>query len=295
MLILTKGQLTDILPTLEGDFPRSLSIYHMVRNTVRGKFAWPGMEFVVDAFPDFSVCICRPRDDRKDYVPLINIYDVLIYSKDANVLRKILFECPNTLDWTNEILFEDIMEPEYLVLLEDGQGFRGGSFDHLVVRDGFPPGKVAYSFDLPNLNLECSVPPGFRLGSLGVEHVAQIARERSLGNPENTEKHLRYLIEHGFLTAALFVDGQNEPIAHCVYRPEGALGAGYVDPAYRKRGFYQLVLKALLRTLRDMGEINVWVNTMRFNTTSQQSMAAVGGKEFKGHPMHVIIYTPANS
>ncbi|XP_055349915.1 uncharacterized protein LOC129596611 isoform X2 [Paramacrobiotus metropolitanus] len=295
MLVLMKEQLIEILPTLEADFPRSLSIYHMIRNTVRGKFAWPGIEFVVDAFPDFAVCICRPRNDRKDYVPLKNGYDVLIYSKDASVLRKMLYGCPDTLDWTNDILFEDITEPEHLVLLEDGQGFHGGRFDHLVVQEGFPPGKIAYALDLPNLDLEHSVPPGFCLGSLGVEHVTKIARERSYGNTENNEKSLRYMIEQGFPNAALFVQGTTEPLAYCLYRSEGILATGYVNPAYRQRGFYQLVLKALMRKLRDLGEISVWVMTMQFNVTSQKSLTAVGGKEFKGKIMHAITYTSANN
>ncbi|XP_055332540.1 uncharacterized protein LOC129584404 [Paramacrobiotus metropolitanus] len=294
MKVLTQDQLIQFLPELEEDFPRGLLVYHVMRNVIRQRFAWPGIEFAVDDFPNPSVCIVRPRKDDKSFVPLTNGYQVFVYSKDANVFRKMLFEEPDTLDWTQIIMFADITEPEHLVLLEDGQGFRGGSFDHLVTMEGFLPGEYCYHFDLPNLDLEFKVPDGFRLGTLQPEHVDQVGRERNYGHLANTTAYFRYMIENDFPSVALFPDASNTPIAYLIYKTEGVLGGAFVHPDYRKRGLFRVVLRALLKKLRDIGEIHVWTECMKFNLASQAGLKAVGGEEYPGFTEHCINYYPAD-
>ncbi|XP_055349928.1 uncharacterized protein LOC129596622 [Paramacrobiotus metropolitanus] len=293
MKVLTHEQLAEFLPVLEKDFPRSLPVYHVMRNVVRQRFAWPGIEFIVDDFPNPSVCIARPRKDDKSFVPLMNGYQVFVYSKDTNVFRKMLFEEPDTLDWTQNIMFADLSEPEHLVLLEGGKGFRGGTFDHLITMEGFPTGEYCYYFDLPNLDLQYEVPEGLRLGTLNPEHAVQVARERNYGHTANNIAFFRYMMENEYPSAALFPVGSDSPIAYAIYKTEGVVGAAFIHPDYRKRGLYQVVLRALLKKLRDIGEIHVWVETMKFNLASQAGIKAVGAKEYEGHTVHWINYWPA--
>ena len=50
-----------------------LQIYYLARNTVIQKYAWPGLEFYVDKFPDVGACVCRtaPSSQKvRDGIPL---------------------------------------------------------------------------------------------------------------------------------------------------------------------------------------------------------------------------------
>lgn len=44
-----------------------LQIYHLARNRANRRFKWPGMQFVVDSFPNVSVCLCLPARNTDHY------------------------------------------------------------------------------------------------------------------------------------------------------------------------------------------------------------------------------------
>ncbi|XP_055347475.1 uncharacterized protein LOC129594717 [Paramacrobiotus metropolitanus] len=292
MFILDKQQLRQFLPQLERDLPRSLPVFHLVRNVVRERFAWPGLEFVVDDFPNVSVCICRPEPSGENYVPIMNGYVVFVYSTNTSILKQMLYE-QRVVDWTKPIMFADITEPEHLVLLEDGKHLPDGRFDQLVYRKGQPEGAIAYHFDLPNLDLSYEVPKGYRMGTLQPHHAAIISRDRKYGHEANNTIYFRYLIENGFPTAALFPDDEpDNPVAYVLYKGEGVIGAAFVKPQLRNAGIVRAVGHAVMQKLRDMGEDWLWGDVMKFNLASQQAVEAGGGKRIPGMDIHWIGYLP---
>ncbi|XP_055349970.1 uncharacterized protein LOC129596659 [Paramacrobiotus metropolitanus] len=293
MKVLTTEEMLAFLPQLESDFPRSLPMYHLMRNVLRQRFAWPGTEFLVDTYPHPSVCICRPRKSDPAYVPIMNGYQVFVYSKDAEVFRRMLFDEPDTLDWTQNVVFADLPEEEQAVILGVGQGFRGGTFQHLPSTEGFPAGQCYYRLDWSTLNLKFEIPDGFLLGTLQPEHADQVARERNYGHMTNNAIYFRYMLEKEFPTAAVFPAGSDTPIAYCLYKSEGVIAAAYTHPDYRRRGFFQLVLRALLQKLKDMGEVNVWLDTRKFNPASQAAFRAVGAEEYEEYTVDWMQYWPA--
>ncbi|XP_055349938.1 uncharacterized protein LOC129596629 isoform X2 [Paramacrobiotus metropolitanus] len=265
-----------------------------MRNVLRQRFAWPGVEFLVDTFPSPSVCICRPRKNDPEYIPIMNGYQVFVYSKDADVFRRMLFDEPDTLDWTQNIVFADLPVAEQSILLGSGRGFHGGTFQQMSSTEGFSAGQCNhFRLHWPNLNLTFEAPDGFRLDTLQPEHADRIARERNYGHLANNAIYFRYMLEKGFPSAALFPAGSDTPVAYCLYKSEGVIGAAYTNPEYRRRGFFRLVLRALLQKLKEMGEVNVWLDTHKFNPATQAAFKAVGAEEYEGHMVDWMQFWPA--
>lgn len=87
MIVLEDDQLPELASELANDFPSSLYVSEFARNLhalvvyishgnidlkfpvfqvhslvtkkARGKLSWPGISFVVDSFPNFTVCVAR--------------------------------------------------------------------------------------------------------------------------------------------------------------------------------------------------------------------------------------------
>ncbi|XP_055342627.1 uncharacterized protein LOC129591119 [Paramacrobiotus metropolitanus] len=292
MLVLKDEQLKQLLPLLEADLPRSLPVFHLLRNNLRGRFAWPGLEFVVDDFPNVSVCICRPEHEGGKYVPIVNGYSVFIYSRNPEALKKMLFE-QRAVDWSKPIIFLHAPEPEHLLLLEEGKNFPEGRFDQVHFRRDFPEGAFAYLFDLPNLDLTYTLPDGYHMGPLQPHHAAMIGRDRKYGHEENNTIYFRRLISSGFPTAAVYSDTEPDvPVAYIVLKAEGAIGAAFVKKELRSMGLARAVAFELFRQLRELGETWVWGDVMKFNIASQRTVEAGGGKKIEGMDIHWIGYLP---
>ncbi|XP_055332545.1 glycine N-acyltransferase-like [Paramacrobiotus metropolitanus] len=275
-----KSELATILPRLESNFPRSLPVYHMVQHAFTETYAWPGMEIVVDQYPDFAVCIVRPQKNDKNFVPMMNGYQVFLYSENDEILRRMLFH-EDVIDWTQfNIMFADITEPEHLQIFNEGRRIIGGTFEDYDDTEGYPTGERCYYFDLDKMHLDYAVPDGFREGILLPDHAEQMSIERNYGVRNNNEQFFNHMLSHNFPSFALFPHDSNLPAAYCLYKCEGTLGAAYVHHEYRGRGLYKVILRGILRELRDLGEKHVWAETPTSNLVSQKGLKGVGGNEF---------------
>ncbi|OQV19555.1 hypothetical protein BV898_06329 [Hypsibius exemplaris] len=91
MIITTDEQLKDLLPSLTQHHSKSWQLEAMVRNRVNGRWRWPGTEFVVDKFPDYSVLMCRPVKDSPEYIPWPHATNtVTIFAKTPEALDAVI-------------------------------------------------------------------------------------------------------------------------------------------------------------------------------------------------------------
>ncbi|GAV09682.1 hypothetical protein RvY_19181-1 [Ramazzottius varieornatus] len=56
--------------------PHSHGVYSLVREKVISRFEWPEVSFVVDSFPDFSVCIARASFKRTQVTHLVVVASI---------------------------------------------------------------------------------------------------------------------------------------------------------------------------------------------------------------------------
>ncbi|XP_055348690.1 uncharacterized protein LOC129595646 isoform X2 [Paramacrobiotus metropolitanus] len=265
MIVLDEIQLPELVKAVQDDFPRSLMIFHLARNVIRNRYSWPGLEFVVDSFPDISVCVCRPAINGQNYIPILNGYSVFTYSKNAEMFRKMIFQ-ETVVDWTQEIMF---------------------------IVDGFPPGALYYNLDHLN-TFSYTLPVGFQLGTLTEQHLEQLTSERNYGNTENTRKFFRQLLKHNHPSVALFNEN-NIPISYVLYKTEGCIGGAYTNPEYRGQGFFKIVTFELLKKLKEDGEVFIFGDTWISNIPSQNAQIAVGGKKYEDYVAYWISYTPSTN
>ncbi|GAV09681.1 hypothetical protein RvY_19181-2 [Ramazzottius varieornatus] len=91
--------------------PHSHGVYSLVREKVISRFEWPEVSFVVDSFPDFSVCIARASFKRTQEVPpFINDAGVCIFSKDPKKLQRLLDD-PECLGWGRRLFIRGAAYP----------------------------------------------------------------------------------------------------------------------------------------------------------------------------------------
>ncbi|KAM3863032.1 glycine N-acyltransferase-like protein 3 [Diretmus argenteus] len=102
MKILNMDELQIAEGLLQKNMPKSLKVYGYLHAMNRNK---PNtLEVIVDTWPDFKVIICRP--DAKNKHALDFLKEVLYYSKDEQILRRMLTE-ENAIDWSTSFTMAD--------------------------------------------------------------------------------------------------------------------------------------------------------------------------------------------
>ncbi|OQV21640.1 hypothetical protein BV898_04539 [Hypsibius exemplaris] len=70
---------------------------------------------------------------------------------------------------------------------------------------------------------------------------------------------------------------KDDVVAYIMQGPEGGMGAGYVDPEYRRRGFFKVVLFELLKELERQGDTYGYADVLADNVPSKAAMLSIGG------------------
>ncbi|XP_055354099.1 uncharacterized protein LOC129599800 [Paramacrobiotus metropolitanus] len=260
---LPKEKLAKILPWLEKDFPNSLPVYHMARNIVEDRFAYPEMKFIVDKLPVPSVCLCKPMRSKttRSYDPIFNDHLlVYVHAHSVKAFQKMLRCQPELFFWGKDTTF--IVSP----------------------KEGFPSGQRVFTFNLDKCKVSrCPLPSDLRLGILSPEHAEQIVQECRYANTTWT-KLFRYMLSHGFPSVALYDDNvaRDTPIAYCMYLMHGCVGAVYVQPAYCHRDLFGVVIGELLIQLQTRKVPSVWMQTMNLPLDPQlEILRGLGGVQYK--------------
>ncbi|GAU98730.1 hypothetical protein RvY_09839 [Ramazzottius varieornatus] len=290
MIVLEDDQLPELASELANDFPSSLYVHSLVIKKARGKLSWPGISFVVDRLPNSTVCVARtdPAAAEKGYPPFINGYAVFIYSRDNEKLRALLDE-PALIDWSQRVGFICIRKPDVSKVVYDKIGAMGGTKANSEA-DFYVDRAMLVGFDLTKLHLKYELPEGLRLGKLSVEHAQQLCEEKRYGYLPNNHLYFRYEIEH-FPHRAIF-DADGKPVAYILYRPDGCLGAGYVNPEHRGKGLFKIVCYEVLKELRDMGETHGFSDITTGNVASLKAHLAIGACVYENFECAFIEYVP---
>ncbi|XP_055354105.1 uncharacterized protein LOC129599805 [Paramacrobiotus metropolitanus] len=228
---LTKENLARVLPWLEKDFPNSLPVYHMARNIVENRFAYPEMKFIVDKLPVPSVCLCKPMRSKTTSRSIFNDHLlVYVHAHSVKAFQKMLRCQPDLFHWSKDMTFIDIHPAMAQVFMS----MEGGGFSPVTPEEGCPSGERVFSFDLTGGKISRLPMPSdldLRLGTLSATHVGQIAKECRFTAP-SWKKLFRFMLSHGFPSVALYDDNValDTPIAYCMYMMQG-LRRGRLCPA----------------------------------------------------------------
>ncbi|OQV21641.1 hypothetical protein BV898_04540 [Hypsibius exemplaris] len=282
MIELRDDQLPELVAWLEKGFPASLNIYFLARNKMRKNSDWPRLTFAVDEFPNISACVCRASPDSKGLPTFSNgYYAVFIHADDAGKLKHLLDQ-PGIIDWTQRIGFHSIQRPDNFRVLEEKCLSLGVQVMCNSVADYYVPHARFAGFNIKDVHCEYVLPEGYRLGPLGVENAQQIAEEKHYGDPAVNLAFFQHLIRSGFASAAIFNE-ENRPIAYIVQRPEGVMGAGFVNPNYRGKGYFKVVLYELLKEMGRRGETLGYADVTTGNKPSETAMTSIGGVFYDGY------------
>ncbi|OQV13504.1 hypothetical protein BV898_12251 [Hypsibius exemplaris] len=278
---LDQSQMPILVASLEEHFPASLNVYHLARNGARqSRLAWPGLEFFVDAFPNFQACICRMPNNKEaremNLPPFLFANAVLPFSKDARKLEELL-ATDGIVDWSGKVGFCMVSNPDDLDVVRKVTAQHGGSLSKAPNSTG---SGVIVHFDLTKIALSYSLPGEFYLDSLKTEHADQIARDRNFNN--DGLECLRYILQVGYPSMAIFTKADGKPIAYICLRPEMKLGIGFVAEQYRARGFFKIVSYELLKKLRESGEREAYTDMSPQTKGSLHAMLGIGGTLYQG-------------
>ncbi|XP_055354133.1 uncharacterized protein LOC129599828 [Paramacrobiotus metropolitanus] len=283
-----KEKLVNILPWLEEELPNSLPMYHMACNIVENRFDYPEMKFIVDKLPKPSVCVCKPMRSKttRGYHPIFNDHLlVYVHAHSVKAFRAMLRCNPELFNWGKDITFIDI-HPALAQVFLSMEG-RGG-FSRVTPEEGCPSGQRVFNFGLESCNLSpLPIPSDLRLGILSPDHVEQIVQECRYTHP-SWKKVFRHMLSHGFPSIALYDDNvaQDSRIAYCMYMMHVGIGAVYVQPAYRHRDLFGVVISELLVQLQthNVPYASVWMQTVNLPLEPQlEVLRGLGGVECSRH------------
>ncbi|XP_055344727.1 uncharacterized protein LOC129592664 [Paramacrobiotus metropolitanus] len=294
---LAKHELPQLVLWLKSKFPKSLPVYHLIKNALREDWAWPGMDVMVDTFPRPAICICRtsPFKGKLVNVPMLNGHYIFVYANNQpsflNLLRKNFDKLAN---WSETATFIDVDEDLGQILLDHNQQFARVTFG-----DNFGTGGNCFYFDLAlwtDRRDTFPIPNHFRVGHLSVEHLDQIVANCAAGDAKAKKAFFTQLLTKGFPTAAIFDTNHAQssaPVVYCMYMPQGSISAVYLHPDYREQGLFKMVTAELINTLYNIGEVSVWMESVNVNFPTQlEDLHSLGGRDYERHRKCWIQYVP---
>ncbi|GAU93719.1 hypothetical protein RvY_05614-2 [Ramazzottius varieornatus] len=283
----------ECLDYLEGHFPRSLPIYHLMYGITHQRLAWPYVNFVVDRWPNPEVVLCRPTQVHAPEPGELDTsvrqicYTVSLWSINAEELEKILKD-PTVLNWDREIMFHGVACPSDRDVVEKVCNLSGRHY----LTESSDCCEVSMMTPKTLREIPLIIPPGFRVGSLRPCHAAQVNEEWSYGGNDSTMKYLEVALDI-FPSAAVF-DTSDRPVSYMIYEPEGCMAMGYTNPAFRKRGFFSVVNYLLARHLFRIGLKQVYVQVIHTNHASKNAYLKLGAEVVPGWRQHWILYRPSH-
>ncbi|GAU96511.1 hypothetical protein RvY_07945 [Ramazzottius varieornatus] len=269
MIVLSGDQMDALMTDLRLYVPKSLQVLAMLNNQRNEHRKLPGTEFVVDAYPDYSVCMSRPISTSPIF-PWGAFQGVVIFCKNAEKLRAVLDQ-EDFLDWSLKIKFFAVSKLDVFPVVVEK--CRRKLDAQTIAR----PDSIAHVFLLhPSYLEKTELPRGYRLGVLSPHHAEQVNEEWKYGN-ERTLEYVRYLISNGFPTSAVFTD-EDELVAYILHHADGCMFNGFVRSNHRRKGLYQVVNHDLTEKVVALGQPAAWVYVMDSNQPSQNSYRKLGAK-----------------
>ncbi|OWA52453.1 hypothetical protein BV898_16907 [Hypsibius exemplaris] len=271
MIVLTDSELREILPTLSDHYPKSIQLDAMIRNRLNGRCDWPGTEFVVDRYPEYSVLMCRPVKNHPNYVCWPRAYCVTLFCRNLERLEDVLRE-DDFVDWTQRVAFFAVEKKSVSTALlkrfhELGSIEPMWESDHCGIVHLLHPSHLVKS----------ELPEGFRFGELLEAHAEQINREWKYGTPDSLP-FVQTVLRNKFPSSGIFTSDGSRLVAYILYMTDGSMFNGYVDPEFRYRGLYQAVNYDLACKVVALGQPSAFLYVIEDNEASLRSYAKLGAK-----------------
>ncbi|XP_055338498.1 uncharacterized protein LOC129588343 isoform X2 [Paramacrobiotus metropolitanus] len=244
-------------------------MHYMIGNRIRKEPDWPGTEFVVDGYPNYSVIIRRPVAGSQDYVPWPQFPTVLIFCKDVQNLERFLC-IEGCIDFSKPVNFFGVSRHDVFPVVTEVCKKFGTCEDE-------DPSDWANMFLLhPDHLVQKPVPEGFRLSELRDENIEQLNREWHYSGGQGVP-FFKQLLKAGYPTSGAFTeDGQL--VAYILNLPDGCMGHGYVLPEFRNKGLYQVVNYDLAAKIVARGNRTAWAYVMKSNLVSRNAYRKVGAQ-----------------
>ena len=117
---------------------------------------------------------------------------------------------------------------------------------------------------------------GFVMKKLEERHAQLVAQSWHYSEDTLAKEGMFQQMIKNYHSAGIFVDGgPEEPIAWCMQYPYGPLAHLYVTEEYRKRGFASLLMKHVLKCVRDDGLLPQ-ANVDKSNASGKRLMEKLG-------------------
>ncbi|XP_041354433.1 glycine N-acyltransferase-like protein 3 [Gigantopelta aegis] len=228
-VVLDKTQLPELLDGLEKSLPRSLKVHGDLKALLSGQ--WPGIDFVVDRWPDFSVVITK-YDPTKTKCQYINHW-CSIFCQDENAF-KMLLEQPIAVDWSRRIMFDAVDLPLLDILKE--------TIKRIGSRICFEASTQMLQVTADSL-VVVPVPEHLNMKSLESrnEVVETIAANWPYSEP-GVEEFIRQMIDT--FPSRCLVDKEDNLIGYAIGE-SWMLGMLFVKPEYRGRGYGKVIMSQL--------------------------------------------------
>ncbi|XP_055348959.1 uncharacterized protein LOC129595853 [Paramacrobiotus metropolitanus] len=273
-ILRTAEDLKVVLQDLPAFYPKSHPMEVLINNAIAKTCEWPGMEFIVDDYPQWNVCLYRPIKNSEDYVNRQTKYGVSIFCKNTESLENFL-DNPDAIDWDMPVNFHAIPRTEIFDIIRR----KCLSVNPDLLWDG---NEHCHVFLLsPDQIKTTTLPPGLHLGELRESHHADYVLDRWDFTEPETRPYVHYLLATAsdFPNAAIFDMDTGLPCAFLLYTCDGAMGMGWVSPNYRNKGLFQIVNYELARKLFALGHKVAWTYVREDNEAAVRAYQKMGAKK----------------
>lgn len=127
----------------------------------------------------------------------------------------------------------------------------------------------------PGKIISCRIPENFQLRSLSTES-ASIIQKSWKHLPDFSTNSIPYMIENN-INVGLFND-KSELVAWCLVFDCGSIGALHVDEFNRRKGFGEIVTKAISKKIAEENNVDVLTDYIDGNYQSESLMKKIGFK-----------------
>ncbi|XP_055331118.1 uncharacterized protein LOC129583368 [Paramacrobiotus metropolitanus] len=291
MLIIKEDQLEEFCGELQHLLPQSFPILKLAQNHLKkNSFAWPGLEFVVDRFPNFTACLVRPRPGDPTYVPRRCHY---LYSAIATDVEnfKMLLDQPDLVNWKTAVYFQAIPE-DLLGAVEEVCSKHGstiGPKQHLHFSATGWTVKPAEIASMPQPPIE-----GFTFRRPDRDDMPVLSKLwRYGGGTDETLQYLYHLHDHHFPMMGIYKEQQL--VGFGIITAEMAMSAGYVQPEIRGRGLAGGIIGYSAKDMQEIGETDSFMFISEDNVASKKVFTkGAGAVRQEDWRIVDVLYKPHN-
>ncbi|KAJ7346034.1 hypothetical protein JRQ81_001984 [Phrynocephalus forsythii] len=249
---------------LRSCFPESLKVYGAVLNISRGNVF--NQEVLVDSWPNFQVVIARPR--REKMPPETNCFaqSCAVFYKGLSAYEKLVQET-DAIDWKQEFLLHGLQRGVYQTSrnLAAAKGFSVKLVTQTQVFVLQDPLHVSGTVAMSDSEVKHS--------SIDSCHAALLNETWSVGGNEQSLQYLTQLIHH--FPSSCLMDAEGCPISWVLLDQFGCLTHAYTMPAHRGKGYIQVVMAELAKTLQAM-DYPVYGDVLERNSAMQRALQCLG-------------------